>query len=58
MQLSRIRKAIVAFVAPIAGLPLLAWLNGSVEFNLESALMAISTGLIQGYLVWRVPNAE
>lgn len=60
MRLSRIRKAVVAFLTPIMGLPIVAWIDttDTVAFSLETFLMTVGAALIQAVLVWRVPNAE
>lgn len=59
MQLSKYRKALVAFLTPILGLPIVAWIDttDTVEFSWSTFVGAVSLAAGQAFLVWRVPNA-
>lgn len=58
--MSRIRKALIAFVSPILGLPLVAWIDttDTIPFSWEVFLGTVSYAAVQAFLVYRVPNAE
>lgn len=58
--MSTIRKAILAFVTPLVGLPIAAWIDttDTVPFSWEVFLGTLSYAVIQAFLVYRVPNAE
>lgn len=57
--MSRIRKAIVAFVTPILGLPIVAWIDTSdtVPFSWEVFLGSVAYAAVQAFIVYKTPNA-
>jgi hypothetical protein len=55
--MSRIRKAIAAFILPFLGLPLADWIGGLEAWSWEMVAAAAVTGLISAIGVYTVPNA-
>lgn len=56
--MSRVRKAIGAFIAPFLTIPLAAYITGEVA--VDWALLAVTavTAISTAYAVWQVPNAR
>lgn len=54
--MSRIRKAIAAFILPFLGLPLAEWIGDVEAFNWQMVGAAFATGLITAVGVYFAPN--
>ena len=54
--MTKYRKAIAAFLAPLIALPLAGWASGEVEFS-TSVLGAAVVAAITAALTYAIPNA-
>ena len=54
--MSRIRKAIAAFVLPFTALPFADWIGGVDAFSWQMLGAAVATGLISAVGVYFTPN--
>lgn len=55
--MSKIRKAIAAFITPLITLPLTAWISGAAEVDWQLAITTLVTAALAAYAVWQIPNA-
>lgn len=57
LRISKIRKAVAAFVAPLLSLPLVNWIIGVEVWDAGKLIGALLVGVSAAVAVWVTPNA-
>lgn len=56
--MSKYRKAIAAFIAPLLGLPIAAWVSGKEAFDAGTLIGAVAVAAGAAALVYFSPNTD